>query len=333
MKILVSGAAGFIGFHLCRKLLEDSNNKIYGFDNLNSYYDKDLKLARLKILKKSKNFFFKKIDLCNRKKLKIFFELSRPNYVIHLAAQAGVRFSISNPEQYITANINGFFNIIDLSKDFMVKHFMYASSSSVYGLSNNSPFHVDDYACHPTSIYAATKKSNELIAHSYSHIYNLPTTGLRFFSVYGPWGRPDMAYFLFANLIKSNKKINLFNYGKMTRDFTYIDDAISAIVNLLDKIPKKNKVRIKYSPSTSVAPYSIFNIGNNNPVKLISLVRVLEKNLNKRAKINYLQMQPGDVKKTFSDNYPLDKFINFKPKFNLEDGIKNFVEWFNWYYS
>tara|TARA_B100001029_G_C15055193_1_gene453812 strand:+ start:389 stop:1438 length:1050 start_codon:yes stop_codon:yes gene_type:complete len=349
MSILVTGAAGFIGFHLCKKLIA-KKIEVIGLDNLNNYYDVNLKLNRIKYLNKKsrdnkKLFTFIKGDLTNNN---ILFEIfdnkkskdlgisdSQINCVINLAAQAGVRYSIENPEAYIQSNLVGFCNLIEISKKYNVKHFMYASSSSVYGGNKKIPFSESDNVDHPISLYAATKKSNELIAHTYSHLFKLPTTGLRFFTVYGPWGRPDMALFKFTDLILNNKPIQVFNYGKMTRDFTYIDDVVESIFRLIDKAPSAenyptNKV---YNSANSWAPYKIFNIGNSKPTNLNDYISAIEKNLNKKADIILEEMQPGDVEKTHANTNNLEKWIRFKPKTTIDDGIKSFISWYLSYYK
>ena len=338
MKILVTGAAGFIGFHLVRKLI-DNEIDVIGFDNINDYYDENLKKNRIKELKKhsgKKNVFFEFIkgDLVDKKILKNIFE-NNISVVVHLAAQAGVRFSIENPSSYIQSNLVGFSNLIEESKKNNIYHFIYASSSSVYGGNKVLPFSESDNVDHPISLYAATKKSNELIAHSYSHLFDLPTTGLRFFTVYGPWGRPDMALYKFTEAIINNQPIRVFNHGKMKRDFTYIDDVIESIYRLIKKIPKKNKSLSKkeYDPSESWAPYRIFNIGNSKPTNLKDYIKEIEKNLEKKADIIFEGMQPGDVKETFANTEALENLINFRPNTSIEIGIKKFITWFLKYYK
>lgn len=328
-KILVTGNAGFIGFHLSKKLLE-KGYKIIGLDNVNDYYDVGIKKDRLKILKNSKNFTFFKVNLSSEKKIDEIFKKHKPKYVVNLAAQAGVRYSFTNPEAYIESNLQGFFNILNSCKNNKVKHFIYASSSSVYGLNKDFPFSENQNVDHPVSLYAATKKSNELIAHSYSHLFNLPTTGLRFFTVYGPWGRPDMSLFLFVDRIMKNKKIKVFGNGRMLRDFTYIDDIVESIIKLIKLPPKKSK---NISPSSSIAPWKVFNIGNNSPVTLKEYIQIIEKKIGKKAKKVYLPMQPGDVRATAADTNLLHKYIGFKPSTRLEDGIESFVEWYKEYYK
>ncbi len=338
MKILVTGAAGFIGFHLVRKLI-DNEIDVIGFDNINDYYDENLKKNRIKELnkhsEKKKVFFeFIKGDLVDKKVLKNIFE-SNISVVVHLAAQAGVRFSIENPSSYIQSNLVGFSNLIEESKKNNINHFIYASSSSVYGGNKVLPFSESDNVDHPISLYAATKKSNELIAHSYSHLFDLPTTGLRFFTVYGPWGRPDMALYKFTEAIINNKPIRVFNHGQMKRDFTYIDDVIESIYRLIKKIPKKNKSlsKKKCDPSESWAPYRIFNIGNSKPTNLKDYIKEIEKNLEKKADIIFEGMQPGDVKETFANTESLENLINFRPNTSIEIGIKKFITWFLKYYK
>ena len=338
MRILVTGAAGFIGFHLCKKLIENQI-EVIGLDNINNYYDVNLKLNRIKYLNKTarknkKLFNFIEGDLINNDDLLKIFD-SQITCVINLAAQAGVRYSIENPGAYVQSNLVGFCNLIEISKNYDVKHFIYASSSSVYGGNKKIPFSESDNVDHPISLYAATKKSNELIAHTYSHLFNLPTTGLRFFTVYGPWGRPDMALFKFTDLILKNKPIQVFNYGKMTRDFTYIDDVVESIFRLIQKAPSgenysKNK---NYNSSNSWSPYRIFNIGNSQPTNLNDYIRAIEKNLNKKAEIILEKMQPGDVEKTFANTESLENWINFKPNTTIEDGIKSFIGWYLSYYK
>ena len=339
MSILVTGAAGFIGFHLCKKLLE-KKFKVIGLDNLNSYYDQDLKKSRIKELNDFSNkngliFDFIKGDIVNNNQIKTIFEdnltsNTKITMVINLAAQAGVRYSIQNPYAYIQANIVGFSNIIEESKNYDVDHFIYASSSSVYGGNKKLPFSEKDQVDNPVSLYAATKKSNELIAHTYSHLFKLPTVGLRFFTVYGPWGRPDMALFKFINLILKDKPIQVFNYGKMVRDFTYIDDVIESIYLLIKKLIKNKK---SYKNIKDSAPYKIFNIGNSKPTNLEDYIKAIELNLNKKAKIVYEDMQPGDVKATYANTESLENEINFKPNTSINVGIKKFISWYISYYK
>ena len=333
MTILVTGAAGFIGFHTSRLLLE-KNYKVIGVDNINSYYDIKIKKDRLKILKNYKNFNFLKIDISNFNSLKNKLNKYKIDYIINLAAQAGVRYSLKNPKAYFDSNLKGFFNILELSRFFKVKHLIYASTSSVYGNNSKLPFKECNIADHPIQFYAATKRANELMAHSYSYLYNLPTTGLRFFTVYGPWGRPDMALFIFTKNILNNKKIELFNYGNHIRDFTYIDDIINPILKLIKKIPqKKNKKKNIQDPSESTSPYKIFNIGNNNPKKLTDFLNEIEKQIGKKAKIKLKKLQIGDVYETFADTSKLEKYVNYKSKTSIKKGIFSFISWYRSYYN
>jgi UDP-glucuronate 4-epimerase len=349
-RILVTGAAGFIGFHLSRRLLEEGAT-IVGIDNLNDYYDVNLKKARLAILKKYDNFTFHKVNIANRKAMEALFNghfkiqnskfnikgspiTSGFDTVIHLAAQAGVRYSITNPYAYIDSNIVGFTNILEGCRHNKVKHLVYASSSSVYGANTRMPFSIHHNIDHPVSLYAATKKANELMAHTYSSLYKIPTTGLRFFTVYGPWGRPDMALFLFTRAILEGKAIDVFNHGKMQRDFTYIDDIIEGVVRVARKIPKPNKSWSGDAPDpgTSYAPYKVYNIGNNNPVELMTFIETIEKRLGKKAKKNFLPLQAGDVPSTYADVDDLVNDVGFKPATPIEEGIRRFVEWYREYY-
>jgi len=312
--ILVTGSAGFIGFSLCFKLLEKGNS-IIGVDNHNDYYDPKIKQARLKKLLAFKNYKHYKIDIIDKKKIEKVFKAHNPSIVINLAAQAGVRYSMENPYAYINSNVVGFINILENCKNFKIKHLVYASTSSVYGANTKMPFSEHDSVNHPLSIYAATKKSNELMAHSYSYLYQLPTTGLRFFTVYGPWGRPDMALFKFTKAILDEKAINVFNYGNHIRDFTYVDDIVKGVIKILNNPASRN---IKWNskkpdPASSNVPWRIYNIGNNSPVKLMNYIKALEKNLKKKAKINFLPLQPGDVPDTFADVDNLKKKFDYKP--------------------
>ncbi|MCC5909739.1 MAG: NAD-dependent epimerase [Clostridiaceae bacterium] len=334
MKILITGAAGFIGFHLSKKLLDDSY-QIIGIDNLNDYYDPSLKQSRLEILGKYNNFNFHKVDLKDKAAVDRIFETYQPTHVINLAAQAGVRYSIENPYAYVDSNLTGFMNNLEACRNYPVEHLLYASSSSVYGGNKVAPFSTNHNVDHPVSLYAATKKSNELMAHTYSHLYGIPTTGLRFFTVYGPYGRPDMAYFSFTKDILAGKPIKVFNHGKMERDFTYIDDIVEGIVKLIDKAPAANKEwdESKDDLSTSFAPYKIYNIGNNNPVQLMRFINALESALGKEAEKVYMDMQPGDVLRTFADVSDLERDINFKPSTSIEDGLAKFVDWYKEYYN
>ena len=332
MNILVTGAAGFIGFHLTKRLLTVDINVI-GVDNINDYYDVNLKNNRLKILKENPDFEFHKLDLSNKEKLNQLFKDRTIDIVINLAAQAGVRYSIENPDSYVNSNLVGFVNILEVCRQNNVKHLIYASSSSVYGANTNIPFSTKDPVDHPVSLYAATKKSNELMAHTYSHLYNIPTTGLRFFTVYGPWGRPDMAYYSFTKNIIEEKTIKVFNNGDMRRDFTYIDDIVEGIIRLLDKPPVYNTGwdRAHPVPSSSYAPYKIYNIGNNKPIKLMDFIITLEKLIGKKAKIEFLPMQPGDVKETYADIADLHADVGFYPSTTIEEGLTHFVNWYKKY--
>ena len=334
MELLITGAAGFIGFHLSKKLLEEGF-QVIGIDNLNSYYDPGLKKARLEILGSHNNFCFHKVDLKDKTEVDSIFETYKPTHVINLAAQAGVRYSIENPYAYVDSNLIGFMNILEACRNYPVKHLIYASSSSVYGGNKIAPFSTSHNVDHPVSLYAATKKSNELMAHTYSHLYGIPTTGLRFFTVYGPWGRPDMAYFSFTRDIIAGKPIKVFNHGKMERDFTYIDDIIEGILRLIDKIPEANKAwdETVDDISTSFAPYKIYNIGNNQPVSLMRFINILEEKIGKVAEKIYMDMQPGDVLKTYADVSDLEKDIGFKPATSLEQGLSEFVRWYKDYYK
>ena len=324
MKILITGAAGFIGMHLCKKLL-DLGFEVIGLDNINSYYDIKLKKNKLKNLyNKNKKFKFYEIDILDNTKLTNIFNDNDFDYVVHLAAQAGVRYSIEKPRTYIDSNLIGFFNILELSKSSDIKNFFYASSSSVYGLNENHPWKEDDMTDTPVALYGATKKANELMASSYSHLYDINATGLRFFTVYGPWGRPDMSLFLFVDAIFNDKEIQLFNNGNMIRDFTYIDDVISSIIKLIET--DVNKTDVKNS-------HQIFNIGTGNPIKLRDYIQVIENEIGKKAKIKNLPMQMGDIKVTSADNEKLKKFINYVPNTSVVDGIRNFVKWYKDYYE
>ena len=334
MKILVTGVAGFIGFHLARKLLDESC-QIVGVDNLNDYYDPSLKQCRLEILQKYNNFKFHKVDLIDKAGIDNIFKVYQITHVINLAAQAGVRYSIENPYAYIDSNLTGFLNILEACRNNPVEHLIYASSSSVYGGNTVVPFSTSHSVDHPVSLYAATKKSNELMAHAYSHLYGIPTTGLRFFTVYGPFGRPDMAYFSFTKDILAGKPIKIFNHGEMERDFTYIHDIVEGIVKLIGKVPAKNREwdRSEDDLSTSFAPYKIYNIGNSKPVQLMRFIHSLETALGTEAKKIYMDMQPGDVLRTYADVSDLERDIGFRPSTSIEEGINKFVEWYKEYYK
>lgn len=323
-KTLITGAAGFIGFHLT-KLLARSENNIVGIDSLNDYYSLDLKNARVDILQKEDNVRFLKMNLCDKDELDDLFEKEQFDIVINLAAQGGVRNSIDHPYDYIDSNLVGFINILEACRHYPVKHLIYASSSSVYGNSNNIPFSEQSKTDEPISLYAATKKSNELMAHSYAHLYKIPMTGLRFFTVYGPWGRPDMAYFSFTNKIVKNEPIHVYNNGELERDFTYIDDITAAIEKLID-LPFDTNEEIE-------KPYRIFNIGNNQPVKLMDFISTLEKHIGKAAPKEFLPMQKGDVYQTYADISDLEKRIGFKPNTSIEEGLEKFVKWHKEYFE
>jgi len=333
-KLLVTGAAGFIGFHVSRRFLEGGNTLV-GVDNLNDYYDVNLKKARLALLEKKAGFRFIKANIADRERMSALFQEETPEIVVHLAAQAGVRYSLVNPHVYADSNLTGFINILEGCRHQKITHLVFASSSSVYGANTQMPFSVHHNVDHPVSLYAATKKANELMAHTYANLYNLPCTGLRFFTVYGPWGRPDMALFLFTKAILEDRPIDVFNEGRMSRDFTYIDDVVEGIFRVADKIPKPNVYWNSNhpDPGTSFAPYKIYNIGNNRPAELFEFIRILETQLGKKAKMNLLPMQPGDVPKTFADVDDLMRDVDFKPATSLKDGIRHFVKWYREYYT
>ena len=321
MRILITGVAGFIGFHLTSKLLLNNNIKIFGVDNLNTYYDSKLKIDRLNILKKNKNFEFRKVDITDYRKVEKYFINKKIEYVVHLAAQAGVIYSISNPQTYLENNIDGFFNIINISKMNQVKHFVFASTSSVYGAADKFPLKENFDTSKPLSFYAASKKSNEVLAYSFSNIHKLPCTGLRFFTVYGPYGRPDMSLFKFVDAIIKNKKLDLYNHGNHVRDFTHVYDVVDGIVSLINK-PCKNKI-----------PFNVFNIASSKPKELKFFLNLIEKSLNKKAKINYKKMQPGDIHKTHGSIFKIKKFVRYNPSVDLKDGINEFVNWYKNYYK
>lgn len=334
MKILVTGAAGFIGYHLSKRLLE-RGDKVVGLDNVNDYYSVELKEARLAQLQEQQNFKFEKIDLVDQTALTKLFENDQFDVVVNLAAQAGVRYSLTHPHSYISSNIVGFLNILECCRHNKVQNLVYASSSSVYGSNTKLPFAVSDNVDHPVSLYAASKKSNELMAHSYSHLYGLPTTGLRFFTVYGPWGRPDMALFIFTKAILEGKPIDVFNHGKMRRDFTYIDDIVSGICGTIDQpaAPDPDWSGDDPNPSTSKAPYRVYNIGNHQSVELLTMIETLEKYLGKTAEKNFLDMQPGDVPATYADVDALHNATGFSPTTSIDEGISNFVDWYREFYK
>jgi UDP-glucuronate 4-epimerase len=319
--ILVTGAAGFIGFHVARRLLAEGRS-VVGLDNLNSYYDPALKEARLDILRREQNFAFEQIDLADRASMQRLFARHRFARVVHLAAQAGVRYSIDQPHAYVDANLEGFVNVLEGCRHHGCGHLIYASSSSVYGANTKMPFSVEDRTDHPISLYAATKKANELIAHSYSHLYRLPVTGLRFFTIYGPWGRPDMAIYLFTKAIVEGTPIRLFNHGKMRRDFTFIEDATRGVLELVNRVP----------PDGAGAPARIYNVGNNNPEELTHVVAILERELGRPAVKEMLPMQPGDVTETFADVAELMRDTGFRPQTSIEDGLRDFVAWYRDYH-
>lgn len=333
MKILITGAAGFIGSHLAKKLISQGY-EVIGVDNINDYYDPQLKEDRLTSIGND-NFTFYKTDLENFEELNAIFIKNKPEVVVNLAAQAGVRYSLENPMAYIDSNIVGFVNILECCRHHEVKHLIYASSSSVYGANTSKPFATTDNIDHPLSLYAATKKSNELMAHTYSHLYNLPTTGLRFFTVYGPWGRPDMALFKFTKAIVNDEEIDVYNHGHMMRDFTYVDDIVEAISRLVKRPAQPNP---EWSgdnpdPSSSYAPYKIYNIGNNSPVRLMEFVEAIENKLDKTAKKNYMDLQPGDVPETYANVDDLYNNIDFKPETTIQDGVNKFIDWYLDYFS
>lgn len=333
MKILVTGVAGFIGMHSAKKLLDDGH-EIIGIDNLNDYYDITLKEDRLKLLEGYKNFRFLKLDIKDQKDVIDLFKKESPQRVLHLAAQAGVRYSIQNPYVYIDSNIQGFINILEGCRAIKTEHLVFASSSSVYGGNTKVPFSEHDNVDHPVSLYAATKKANELMAHTYSHLYQIPTTGLRFFTVYGPWGRPDMSPMLFTKAILADEPIQVFNHGDMMRDFTYIDDIVASVNETLFKTatPNRNFDGQHPDPATSHAPYRIFNIGNSHPVPLMQFIETIEDALGKKAIKKMMGMQAGDIKITSADTSELNQWVNFKPNTSIKEGVKRFIDWYKTYY-
>ena len=332
-KILVTGSAGFIGFYVAKRMLE-IGDKVVGLDNLNSYYDVGLKRARLAQLTPVPAFGFVRMDLADREGVRQLFEAEDFDFVVHLAAQAGVRYSLTNPQAYVDANLVGFANVLEGCRSSKVRHLVFASSSSVYGANTRMPFSVHDNVDHPVSLYAATKKANELMAHVYAHLYGLPCTGLRFFTVYGPWGRPDMALFVFTRSILEGRPIQVYNHGKMRRDFTYIDDVVEGVIRVTERIPGPNP---NWSsdcpdPGTSSAPYRIYNIGNHDPVELITFIKVLEAKLGRKAQFELLPLQPGDVPATYADVDDLIRDTGFHPRTAIEEGIGRFVDWYRQYY-
>jgi len=334
MKVLITGVAGFIGFNLANRLLKEGHS-VCGIDNLNDYYDVNLKKDRLKRLQQNSRFSFFQTDLNDLAGLTNIFSSHEIDVVVNLAAQAGVRYSLINPHAYVESNLVGFVNILECCRHHHVKHLVFASSSSVYGANTNMPFSVHDNLDHPVSLYAATKKSNELMAHTYSHLYNLPCTGLRFFTVYGPWGRPDMALFLFTKAILDNEPIKVFNHGRMRRDFTYIDDIVEGVVRVINAVPEPNP---NWSgdtpdPGTSYKPYRIYNIGNNNPVELTQFIEAIENALGQKAEKDFMDIQPGDVAATYANIDDLYNAVGFKPETPIEEGIGNFIEWYRKYYK
>jgi len=333
IKVLITGAAGFIGFHLAKQL-NKSGYEVVGLDNLNDYYDVNLKQARLDILNQLESFSFHKADLQDNDSIQKIFAEEKVDYVVNLAAQAGVRYSIENPHAYTGSNVQGFLNILEACRHHKVKHLVYASSSSVYGANKKMPFSTHHNVDHPVSLYAATKKANELMAHTYSNLYDIPTTGLRFFTVYGPYGRPDMALFLFTKAILEDKPINVFNNGEMKRDFTYVDDIVEGIVRLLPNVPEANPDWYNHhpDPAGSFAPYKIYNIGNNQPVQLMEFIETLEKCLGKEAIKNFMPLQDGDVPATYADVDDLMNDVGFRPNTSIQEGIQNFVDWYLEYY-
>ena len=333
-KILVTGAAGFIGYHTAARLLERGDS-VVGLDSMSDYYDVSLKEARLARLRPNDGFRFERVDVADRDRMAALFARERFDRVIHLAAQAGVRYSLINPHAYIDANIVGFLNILEGCRHNPVEHLVYASSSSVYGANTQMPFSVHDNVDHPVSLYAATKKANELMAHCYSHLYNIPTTGLRFFTVYGPWGRPDMALFLFTKAILEGREIDVFNHGRMQRDFTFIDDIVEGVVRVTDATaaPNAQWSGDRPDPATSRAPYRVYNIGNNSPVQLGHMIEVLENALGRTATKRMLDMQPGDVAATYADVESLEREFGFRPATSIEDGVRRFVDWYLSFYG
>lgn len=334
--VFITGAAGFIGFHLAKRLCEsEPNTHVIGLDNLNDYYDPQLKTDRLALLEKHDNFTFVKGDLADRELVTSIFEKYNPAHVIHLGAQAGVRYSLENPYSYIDSNITGTLNILEGCRHYPVEHLIFASSSSVYGANTKIPFSETDLVAHPVSLYAATKKSNEMMAHSYAHLYGIPSTGLRFFTVYGPWGRPDMAYFKFMNAMVEGKAIDVYNHGKMKRDFTYVDDIIEGIIRLMPEAPTPDKDwdSSNPNPASSSAPYRLYNIGNNQPENLMDMITILQEESGLKAELNMMPMQAGDVVSTYADIDSLSGDTGFRPDTSLREGLRKFVGWYREYYD
>lgn len=334
MKVLVTGAAGFIGFHVCRYLL-DRGDEVVGIDNLNDYYELELKHARLAELKPYPAFTFIRMDIADREALAKLFASQAFHRVVHLAAQAGVRYSLENPHAYAESNVVGFLNVLEGCRQAAVEHLVYASSSSVYGANESMPFSVHDNVDHPISLYAATKKANELMAHSYSHLYGLPTTGLRFFTVYGPWGRPDMSPFLFIRAILEGTPLKIFNHGRHRRDFTYIDDIVEGVVRCLDHVATGNPrwSGVQPDPASSRAPWRVYNIGNSEPVELLTYIELIEKALGMTATKQFLPLQPGDVEHTYADMEELVREVGYSPKISIENGVALFVDWYRAFYN
>jgi len=334
LKVLITGSVGFIGFHLAKKLLDRGDN-VLGVDNHNDYYDPKIKEKRYEILVKNEKYRHFVLDISDQKKLLEVAKEFQPDAVVNLAAQAGVRYSIENPSSYIQSNLVGFANILEACRHTSVKHLVYASSSSVYGANTNMPFSTQDNVDHPLSLYAATKKSNELMAHSYSHLYGLPTTGLRFFTVYGPWGRPDMALFKFTKSIIEGKKLDVFNFGKHRRDFTYVDDIVEGVIRVIDRPAPINQLWNSASPNpdSSLAPWRIYNIGNNKPIELMDYISAIEEALGKKAKLNLLPLQPGDVPDTYADVENLVNEFDYMPSTEISQGVSNFVDWYLNFYG
>jgi len=333
MKVLVTGSAGFIGSHVAAKLLSRGDT-VVGVDNLNAYYDVSLKQARLARLVGRPGFLNETVDIVDQSAFREIYERERPNRVVHLAAQAGVRYSLQNPQAYVDANITGFLNVLECARHMGTDHLVYASSSSVYGANERMPFSADDSVDHPVSLYAVTKKTNELMAHTYSHLFQIPTTGVRFFTVYGPWGRPDMALFHFTKCILAGKPIEVFNHGHHRRDFTYVDDIVEGVVRLLDRVPVADAEGGNRSPASSAsAPFAVYNIGSNNPIELLRYIEVLEDALGKKAQKQFLPMQPGDVAETYADVSALARDVDYRPSTPVEVGVRRFVDWYRDFYG